>query len=157
MNSKLNCVISHFSLKKKNMQYLTSFCFKKKNISDPLERNFRTYIWQWFSYFAMIPTLLSFGDSNVWDCLIITMSVFWQKTCRVSELDVNEKGDDDRLVQNGDPFLYGDTIYTCVDGRWLNRGMCSHTCMLCWMVYCYVLSITNITWLHYLTMKFFLL
>ncbi|XP_052700846.1 sushi, von Willebrand factor type A, EGF and pentraxin domain-containing protein 1-like isoform X1 [Crassostrea angulata] len=45
-----------------------------------------------------------------------------KKTCRVSELDVNEKGDDDRLVQNGDPFLYGDTIYTCVDGRWLNRA-----------------------------------
>lgn len=36
MNSKLNCVISHFSLKKKNMQYLTSFCFlKKKTFQTP--------------------------------------------------------------------------------------------------------------------------
>lgn len=85
-----------------------------------------------FSHFAMTLYFTDFGVSSMWECLLLTISVvfffFLQQTCRVSELDVFETVNDDRLVQNGDPYLFGDTIYTCVDGRWVNRGMCSHTC-----------------------------
>lgn len=74
---------------------------------------------------------------------------FLQQTCRVSEFDVYETVNDDRLVQNGDPYLFGETIYTCVDGRWVKRGMCSQTYKLCCIMYCCVPTINCMTCSRY--------